>query len=158
MKPFIVTAHYPLQGHESDTTTQRQDKVTSIQMDLYCKGPTTAGFYMKSNFYTIFTETPEAVYAASDAAAAENMGGHAATLIGWGKTDANLKYWELMNSWGSDWGNGGFFRIERGVDCCRIESLNVHAGDVEATNGSWMYEDWGACDAITDKKKRGLKC
>jgi len=51
---------------------------------------------------------------------------HAVLLVGYG-TDAESgeDYWLVKNSWGSGWGEGGFFRIRRGVDECGIESIAV---------------------------------
>lgn len=56
--------------------------------------------------------------------AGKNLGGHAVKLIGWG-TDAGTPYWLIANSWNSDWGENGFFRIIRGVNECGIESGGV---------------------------------
>jgi len=43
---------------------------------------------------------------------------HAALVTGWGEETMPdgevVKYWEVKNSFGSDWGEGGYFRIERG--------------------------------------------
>ena len=39
---------------------------------------------------------------------------HAALVVGWGETSAGVKFWELKNSYGPEWGDQGFFRIERG--------------------------------------------
>lgn len=51
---------------------------------------------------------------------------HAVLLVGYGE-DANTgeKYWTVKNSWGEDWGEGGYFRILRGRDECAIESMAV---------------------------------
>ncbi len=38
----------------------------------------------------------------------EFLGGHAVTIIGWNDDE---KAWIVSNSWGSDWGENGFFRI-----------------------------------------------
>ena len=39
---------------------------------------------------------------------------HAALVVGWGETKDGVKYWELKNSYGPEWGEQGFFKIERG--------------------------------------------
>ena len=45
------------------------------------------------------------------------------TIIGWG-TDAQTgqKYWIVRNSYGSRWGDGGEFMVQRGTDDFGIES------------------------------------
>jgi len=48
------------------------------------------------------------------------LGGHAVKVIGWG-VENNVPYWQVANSWNTDWGNNGFFKIRRGTDECGIE-------------------------------------
>jgi cathepsin C len=49
---------------------------------------------------------------------------HAVVAVGWGvDASTNQKYWEIKNTWGSGWGEGGYFRILRGEDECGIESM-----------------------------------
>jgi len=46
-------------------------------------------------------------------------GGHAVKIIGWGNEDG-MDYWLCANSWSSDWGIDGFFKIL--VGDCGIDS------------------------------------
>jgi C1A family cysteine protease len=39
----------------------------------------------------------------------EIVGAHAILIIGWGETETGVKYWEVQNSWGDDWGQQGYF-------------------------------------------------
>lgn len=48
---------------------------------------------------------------------------HSVLLYGWGETEAGEKYWNLMNSWGRNWGENGHFRMIRGVDESACESF-----------------------------------
>jgi len=41
------------------------------------------------------------------------MGGHGVKIVGWGAS-GNLKYWIVANSWGTFWGEAGYFRIAFG--------------------------------------------
>ena len=38
---------------------------------------------------------------------------HAVTAIGYGTSDDGIKYWLMKNSWGADWGEDGYIRIQR---------------------------------------------
>jgi len=51
---------------------------------------------------------------------------HAVLLVGYG-TDNGAPYWTVKNSWGTTWGEEGYFRIRRGFDECAIESIAVQS-------------------------------
>ena len=53
---------------------------------------------------------------------------HAVVVVGYG-TDAETgeDYWTVKNSWGTTWGEQGYFRIRRGTDECGIESLPMES-------------------------------
>lgn len=55
---------------------------------------------------------------------------HAVMLVGWGE-ELDQKYWLVQNSWGADWGEGGFFRIARDINDSGIESQAECADVVE---------------------------
>lgn len=44
---------------------------------------------------------------------------HSALLVGYG-IDNGTCYWLIKNSWGTDWGEEGYFRIERNKNICGI--------------------------------------
>ena len=54
------------------------------------------------------------------------LGGHAIRILGWG-IENDTPYWLIANSWNTDWGNNGFFKILRGKDHCGIEG-QISAG------------------------------
>ncbi|CAF1474251.1 unnamed protein product [Adineta steineri] len=48
---------------------------------------------------------------------------HAVVIVGYGvDATTNIPYWKVRNSWGTSWGEAGYFRIQSGVNMCGIES------------------------------------
>jgi cathepsin B len=54
------------------------------------------------------------------------LGGHAIRILGWG-VENGTPYWLIANSWNTDWGDNGYFRILQGRNECGIES-SISAG------------------------------
>lgn len=53
---------------------------------------------------------------------------HSMLLVGWGeeenpRTGLIEKFWILQNTWGTSWGEDGYFKIRRGIDELGVESM-----------------------------------
>jgi cathepsin B len=90
-----------------------------IQQEIMTRGPVEAAF----SVYADFESYKSGVY---QHVTGDYLGGHAVKILGWGVDAAsNLPYWLVANSWNTDWGELGFFRILRGADECGIEDSIV---------------------------------
>jgi len=50
---------------------------------------------------------------------------HAVLAVGFGTCPhTGMDYWIVKNSWGADWGDEGYFKIERGVNMCGVAVCN----------------------------------
>lgn len=93
----------------------------AIMAEIAAHGPVQASMFLVAEFEVyesgVFTTSSKAY-----------IGAHAVKIVGWG-VDGGTKYWRVANSWNDEWGEDGYFRIERGIDCLAIES-GVVAGTV----------------------------
>lgn len=53
-------------------------------------------------------------------------GGHALVVYGYGELNG-VKYWNVRNSWGPQWGVNGTSKVERGIDAWNIEQFCASA-------------------------------
>lgn len=81
-----------------------------IKSLIYSSGPVEGAFSVYEDFFSYSS----GVYHHVSGGLA---GGHAIKILGWGHDSASgLDYWLCANSWGSGWGEQGFFKIKQG-DC-----------------------------------------
>ena len=62
---------------------------------------------------------------------------HDVSIVGYGVEDGN-KYWLIRNSWGTHWGEDGFFRVCRGTNNIAVESDCAWATPVD----TWTVPAW----------------
>eukprot|EP00294_Goniomonas_avonlea_P004281 CAMPEP_0114557338 /NCGR_PEP_ID=MMETSP0114-20121206/9778_1 /TAXON_ID=31324 /ORGANISM="Goniomonas sp, Strain m" /LENGTH=276 /DNA_ID=CAMNT_0001742621 /DNA_START=177 /DNA_END=1007 /DNA_ORIENTATION=+ len=110
----------------------RLSTVRKMQADIEQYGPIMVSMMVKEDFL----DYSSGIYVASSSA--RDVGGHAVTLLGWGR-DGNTDYWIGENSWGSSWGLNGYFKIRRGTNEVQIESYATAAnvdGQTPSTNNA----------------------
>ncbi len=71
--------------------------------EIYKNGPVEGAFIVYEDFPTY----KSGVYSHHTGSA---LGGHAIRVLGWGEENGE-KYWLCGNSWNTDWGNNGFFKV-----------------------------------------------
>lgn len=105
--PYKQDKHYGLKSY-----SVKRDE-TKIRQEIYTNGPVEGAFTV----YEDLINYKEGVYKHTQGKA---LGGHAIRILGWG-VDDGTPYWLIANSWNTDWGNNGFFKILRGSNECGIE-------------------------------------
>jgi cathepsin B len=103
--------------HYGAKTYRVSSKVEAIQREIMTNGPVEAAFTV----YADFVSYKSGVYKHTTGGA---LGGHAIKILGWGTENGN-PYWLVANSWNTDWGDSGFFKILRGSNECGIEGSVV---------------------------------
>lgn len=87
---------------------------TQIQLEIFRNGPV-------SGFFTVFEDFLSYKSGVYQHLTGKFLGSHAVRVIGWG-VEGDKKYWLVANSWSTQWGDNGLFKILRGQDHLGIES------------------------------------
>ena len=97
-----------------------KDGTNGIKNEIYQRGPIACGMDVTSEFevYTggVFSQNLTNISI-----------NHEISLFGWGVTQDGESYWWGRNSWGTYWGEMGYFRIKMGSDNLGIERECVYA-------------------------------
>ena len=83
-----------------------------MKYDICHNGPMIAGFKMYQDFIDDYDGTTVYIPNSNQSF----VFGHAIKIIGWGTTIQNgvsIDYWQCVNSWGSNWGLNGLFKLQR---------------------------------------------
>merc|ERR1712070_1007417 len=114
----------------------------NIMAEIKARGPVACGVAVTKDFMNNYKG---GVY---EDTSGENRIRHVISLLGWGVAKDGSKYWIGRNSWGSYWGENGFFKIVRGKNNLMIESECAWA----VPHKNWQTEMLGENDQLmTDR-------
>lgn len=123
---FIPDQYLTYQVDEFGEVTGKQD----IMQEIYQRGPVACGIAV-----------PEALEDYTGGIFCDDTGDldivHDVSIVGFGEEDGQ-KYWTVRNSWGTHWGEDGFFRVCRGTNNIAIESDCSWATPVD----TWTEKRW----------------
>jgi cathepsin C len=95
----------------------------AMRRELFDHGPIVVGFEATPDLQAYSDGIFHTKYKYPDQDHFERVN-HAVLITGFGEENG-MKYWKVKNSWGRDWGEKGFFRMQRGVDNLNIEHMSV---------------------------------
>jgi hypothetical protein len=122
---------------------------TTVKQIIYLQGPITASFLIFEDMQSVALQKNTPLFESTKGIYIHNgsqtsFGFHAVTIVGWGTDDiilpqnvggvfgsrragipTSVDYWVVRNSWGSDWGNGGYWK--HAMQNSRL-GINLHAG------------------------------
>lgn len=125
-----LETNWPYRQTDNDCHAQRGDMHVSYAPDWYTiPGDETLMAYIMQTeerwVSACLDAAPFAYYQGFDIIRAESgcsqQPNHAIVLVGFGTCpETGVKYWIVRNSWGIDWGNGGYCRIQRDASACGL--------------------------------------
>jgi len=96
-----------------------------MMAEIYARGPISVGIAVTSALEAWKLPAAKGVFV--DKTGATQIE-HAVAVTGWGvEASTGQKYWIVRNSWGTFWGDHGYFKLLRGVNNLAVESDAVFA-------------------------------
>jgi len=123
--PNATIAEYGKIDKHSDDA----ERVRMIKTEVHARGPVAAGV----NADPLVDFAGGEVF---DDADAGRMANHVVSIVGWGVDDDDKEHWIVRNSWGTYWGEEGFFRVATGSNM-----LGIEGGVYWATPGTFTVQN-----------------
>lgn len=79
---------------------------SDMKKEIYARGPIACSLYVSDNFY--YTYKGGVWREDINPDIQEN---HGVVVVGWGHDETEGEYWIIRNSWGTYWGESGYFRL-----------------------------------------------
>lgn len=109
--------------HKFSSSYKVDNNVQAIMTDIITNGPSQTSMYLVADFEVY----KSGIYYTKST---DYIGAHAVRIMGWG-TEDGIDYWLVANSWNTNWGEQGLFRIRRGLNVLDFEA-GVVAGSLKA--------------------------
>jgi len=124
-KPWADSKHHGTGGYSVCKQGGNMTCPDSMMQEIYQNGPITGMFFVHKSFLAY----KSGVYKAGSFFNDPMLGGHAIKVMGWG-SEKGADYWLVANSWNEEWGDNGFFKIDKGHNQCQIENAAINGGPV----------------------------
>jgi cathepsin H len=106
-----------------------------LKWALYGHGPVSIAFEVDDDFI----QYQSGIYSSQDCHNGSEDVNHAVLAVGYGTCPkTGMDYWIVKNSWGTGWGEEGYFKIQRGVNMCGVAQCNSFPKSVETVGGDFL--------------------
>uniref|UniRef100_A0A7S3ISI1 Peptidase C1A papain C-terminal domain-containing protein n=1 Tax=Strombidium inclinatum TaxID=197538 RepID=A0A7S3ISI1_9SPIT len=119
----VDSGSFDITVHGSYNITEGDEN--ELQKAVYHAGPVSVAYQVVDGF----KDYHSGVYTSDTCNSTTQDVNHAVLAVGYGR-EAGLDYWLIKNSWGTEWGAGGFFKIERNANMCGIAVCNSFPLDI----------------------------
>jgi sugar lactone lactonase YvrE len=137
--------------------------LTEVKEFLHAGQPVVIGFRVYTIFFSLYDDGPNAVY---DQISGDNEGGHAVVLVGYNDDTERFK---AMNSWGSTWGDAGYFYLSYSLwatvvreGYVAVDGVAPCTGDIECDDGLYCNGEEtcnnGVCEPGQAPCPGGVSC
>ncbi|KAI8476356.1 MAG: hypothetical protein J3K34DRAFT_256855 [Monoraphidium minutum] len=130
-----------------------QGDEAGMMSEILARGPLTCGIACPDDFtFKYHSSRNGGVYVDSGE---DTEIDHDVEVVGWGvDPESGLKYWLVRNSWGTYWGELGFFKVQRGAG--GNGALQIESGDCWYADPEHSLED-AIADGDMEGSMHGLK-
>jgi cathepsin H len=139
---LVSEQNYPYANTRKTCTVNRANRVTTVNgiftasytvgdfnamKSIVLRQPLAVYMYVASDFYTYSSGIYTGPNCRSSSTTCPIGINHAVTIVGFGKDSVTgVPYWIVKNSWGTTWGQNGYFNIEMGKNTCCIEGYSYY--------------------------------
>lgn len=102
---------------------------TELRDALFFHGPVSIAFQVVDGF----KDYESGVYTSDTCKNGTGDVNHAVLAVGFGEENG-VPYWIVKNSWSANWGDNGFFKIQRGNNMCGVAMCNSFPARVHKIN------------------------
>jgi hypothetical protein len=125
----------------------RRDKVADVKMAVYHGMPVVFGIALSAEFYNITGPLETHTYSPPTMYGPGYIGGHAMVIIGWRTLPDGSTRWIVENSWGPQWGDGGFWGMTDAALSATFDLFAVRSFDDVYAPIPFKFYRWTAdCD------------
>ncbi|CAK9077895.1 unnamed protein product [Durusdinium trenchii] len=104
-----IPSFFKMRGTKEGNSVPQLER--HIMQELLTDGPLYVSLLLYEDFFDASSWSESGIYLHEQG---EAFGRHGAALVGWGSDSNSRDYWLLLNSFGMQWQQGGYFKVLRG--------------------------------------------